>query len=237
MLPSIPGLTAAQTQRLLSLIEPTKPGYEQISGKPTWIFDTGASCRMTGNLGFLSKVEAIEPVPVELPDGVFRIAKLQGTMVLGSKLQLSKILYVPNFHCNLVSIAQLCRELKCIVTFTDELCVIQDRISRNLIGVGELRGGVYCFNETATVKVQANAVGSSNLWHRRLGHPSYPILSLLSKELDVSGSLKNHKVESAKQTWNQFDVSDSKVDDIFEIIHCDIWGSYRVPSFCGAHYF
>jgi len=41
----------------------------------------------------------------------------------------------------------------------------------------------------------------------------------------------------AKQTQNQFDISESKADDIFEIIHCDIWGSYRVPSFCGAHYF
>ena len=90
VLPSIQGLTAEQMKRLLSLIEPTKPGYEQLSGKPTWIFDTGASCHITGNLGFLSKVEAIEPVPVELPDGVFRIAKLQGTMVLRSKLQLSK---------------------------------------------------------------------------------------------------------------------------------------------------
>lgn len=129
---------------------------------------------MTGNLGFLSKVEAIEPVPVELPDGVFYVAKLQGTMMLGSKLQWSRVLYIPNFHYNLVSIAQLCRELRCIVIFTDKLCVLQDRISRNLIGVGELRGWVYCFNEAATVMVQANVVGSHNLWHSRLGHPSNP---------------------------------------------------------------
>ena len=105
VLPSIPGLTAEQMQRLLSLIEPMKPGYEQLLGKPTRIFDMGASYHMTENLSFLSKVEAIEPVPVELPDGVFCLAKLQGTMMLGSKLQLSEVLYIPHFHCNLVSIA------------------------------------------------------------------------------------------------------------------------------------
>ena len=41
----------------------------------------------------------------------------------------------------------------------------------------------------------------------------------------------------AKQTRSTFNVSDNKANDSFEIIHCDIWGSYQIPSFCGAHYF
>ena len=41
----------------------------------------------------------------------------------------------------------------------------------------------------------------------------------------------------AKQTRAQFHVSENEVEDLFEIIHCDIWGPYRVPSSCGACYF
>jgi len=240
---TLPGLTSEQLQNLLSLIEPSKSGYERLSGNATWILDTGASCQMTGNLNGLSKLELINPIPVELPDAVFRMASLQGAMSLGSKINLSKVLYIPNFHYNLISVAQLIRELRCIVIFTDELCVIQDRTSRSLIGVGELRGGVYCFNEVATGKVLANAMDAHALWHSRLGHPSNRVLSLLPKDLGISYCLGNNKVEPcdvcfrAKQTRNSFDISESKADDLFEIIHCDIWGSYKVSSFCGAHYF
>ena len=49
-----------------------------------------ASRHMMGNLNFLSKVKTIESIPIELHDGVFRVANLQGTMSLGSKTQLSK---------------------------------------------------------------------------------------------------------------------------------------------------
>ena len=27
------------------------------------------------------------------------------------------------------------------------------------------------------------------------------------------------------------------MNELFELLHCDIWGSYKIPSFYGAHYF
>lgn len=127
--------------------------------------------------------------------------------------------------------------------FTNEICVIQDYISRNLIGAGELRGGVYCFKKSTNVKVQANPVAFLVLWHSRLGHPSSQVLSMLPKGLGVSTSYSNDKENPCdvclceKQTRNQFNVSESNASNLFEIIHCDIWGSYRIPLFFGAHYF
>ena len=38
----------------------------------------------------------------------------------------------------------------------------------------------------------------------------------------------------AKQTRNHLLVSETKAS---ELIHCDIWGSYRVNASCGASYF
>jgi len=29
----------------------------------------------------------------------------------------------------------------------------------------------------------------------------------------------------------------NKAHELFDLVHCDIWGPYRVSSLCGAHYF
>jgi len=41
----------------------------------------------------------------------------------------------------------------------------------------------------------------------------------------------------AKETRLQFHASEDKAKDLFETVHCDIWGPYQVPSSCEAHYF
>lgn len=54
--------------------------------------------------------------------------------------------------CNLISVSQLTKELDCTVLFTDDCCVIQDRITKTPIGVGYMHGGVYILREAATVR-------------------------------------------------------------------------------------
>ena len=75
----------------------------------------------------------------------------------------------------------------------------------------------------------------TSLLHKRLGNPSSAVLSLLPHHLgEVSGSNK-HKADMceiclrAKQTRNKFPVSQSNAKEIFDLIHCDIWGPYRTP--------
>jgi len=41
----------------------------------------------------------------------------------------------------------------------------------------------------------------------------------------------------AKQRRAPFSLSDNRASNIFDLIHCDIWGKYHTPSTCGAHYF
>ena len=57
-------------QRMLSLVDPTRTGYEKLLGKGVWIFCTEVSRCMTGNLDFLNQVKNINPVLAELPDGM-----------------------------------------------------------------------------------------------------------------------------------------------------------------------
>jgi len=80
----------------------------------------------------------------------------------------------------------------------------------------------------ATVKVQAHSVDSHTLWHSHLDHPSNTVLSLLPKSLGASSHCENKNFGPcdvcfrAKQTRRTFNVSESKVNDLFETINYNI---------------
>ena len=69
-------------------------------------------------------------------------------------------------------------------------------------------------------------------------------MSTFFRSIGIVGDLKRHKkfdvcdvCYRAKQTRNRFPISDNKASELFELIHCDIWGPYRVKTSCGASYF
>ncbi|KAL2940785.1 Retrovirus-related Pol polyprotein from transposon TNT 1-94 [Bienertia sinuspersici] len=240
--PVIPGLNSDQVQRLLSLIT-TSPSSEQLHGKQSvWLFDSGASHHMTGALDCLFDCSDLPPHPVSLPDGVQTSAVKQGSVRLSNNFVLHNVLYVPNLKCNLISVGQLILDSNTIVTFTDKLCIVQDRNTRTPIGLGDFRDGVYHYVPvTTSISAHATTFDSVMLLHQRLGHPSSQAMSY------ISSSSRNSKIKKllnsceicprAKQTRNVFPVSDNNSTKLFELIHCDLWGAYSQASFSGSHYF
>jgi len=65
---AVPGFTADQVQCILSLIEMPRDGYEKLSSKGEWLFDTGASCHMTRTHEYLENVKNIFPMIFGLLD-------------------------------------------------------------------------------------------------------------------------------------------------------------------------
>nr|KYP43576.1 Retrovirus-related Pol polyprotein from transposon TNT 1-94 [Cajanus cajan] len=121
-------------------------------------------------------------------------------------------------------------------------CVIQDRTSRMLIGVGEQREGLYYLRRIVTAAaMKAKSETSYDLWHKRLGHASTKAINMLP----VTGFVQNKDSCNqvcdiclrAKQSRESFSISENKSMDIFQLIHCDLWGPYRTPAFNGARYF
>lgn len=159
-----------------------------------------------------------------LPNGERTLATKQGTVSFIGKLKLKHVLFVPNFECSLISVAQLLNDSNYVMHFTNKYCVIQDRISKMLIGAGEQSGGLYCLRE-AVCALKARMVDSGDIWHRRLGHPS----SSINKMLSFVGDL-NNKTDvcdicvHAKQVREKFFISNNKATTPFELIHCDLWG-------------
>ncbi|CAH9142710.1 unnamed protein product, partial [Cuscuta epithymum] len=130
----------------------------------------------------------------------------------------------------------------CLVTHFLLMIAWPDRPSRRLIGTGERRNGLYYLREEPMAQVLAvneSKNVEAELWHQRLGHASSQVVE---KVAPVSG-LKNFGnfpcdiCFRAKQTRDPFPTSLNNTRDIFEMVHCDLWGPYKTPSSCGARHF
>ena len=97
-----PGLSSEQVQKLLSLIDTPKLGYETLTGKALWMLDSGVSCHMTGDLNLIENVRDVRPIGVGLPDGKENMANKKGTVKLSKNLKLNNVLYTPDLRCNLI---------------------------------------------------------------------------------------------------------------------------------------
>ncbi|XP_019086715.1 PREDICTED: uncharacterized protein LOC109127039 [Camelina sativa] len=122
--------------------------------------------------------------------------------------------------------------------------VLLDRFTRTLIGAGEERDGVYVYRDVTAARVhKAQVVEDKTLWHRRLGHPSFQVLSFLPLVFGVGVESSTRQLSEceiyfkSKQTRAVFFDSINKASECFSLIHVDVWGPYRVPSSSGANYF
>ncbi|OIS97776.1 hypothetical protein A4A49_62491, partial [Nicotiana attenuata] len=109
-----------------------------------WILDSGASNHMTYRKSFLKNVRTLPyPFLVTLPNG-YRVKVTEiGDASLGPMLTLVRVLYVPTFKYNLISIHSLTDYLNCIVNFSKYLCMMQAPSMKWPLEIGKARSGLY----------------------------------------------------------------------------------------------
>ena len=237
------GLSDDQWKTLVHMLNERKaPSTESRSGKTSvesWIIDSGATNHMTGTCDFLADIGDMAPVLIKLPDGRFTTSTKQGRVRLGPALSLEQVFFVDGLQCHLISVSQLTQNKGCVAQVTDRLCILQDRISRMLIGVGEQENGLYFFRRMEmAAAMQRSSSLSPDVWHTRLGHPSSKVLKLFQfSDFSTFDSKKCEICIRAKQTRDIFPLSINKTIFAFELIHCDLWGPYRTTAICGSRYF
>nr|GMC82663.1 Retrovirus-related Pol polyprotein from transposon TNT 1-94 [Ipomoea batatas] len=232
-----------QWKALTGLISGTKVSDDPLNGQfdtRLWIIDTGASRHVTGDSTWMTNAKDIFHCHVGLPNGKTVVATQEGSVRLTDKITLNQVLYVPSLSCNLISVSQLNDDMQSSVHFNSYMCAIQDQ-SREMIGTGVRRDGLYYFKGTDSVQhLTVNGVTTSfDLWHQRMGHPSEKVMKLLPSVGTAARSF-NKACEvcfRAKQPREKFPLSNNRASRIFEKIHCDLWGPYRHQSSCGARYF
>ncbi|PWA61449.1 hypothetical protein CTI12_AA372770 [Artemisia annua] len=72
---------------------------------------------------------------INLPNGQTSIISQIGNAKLNNGLVLKDVLLVPDFKFSLLSVSKLAEDSNCFVTFYSQFCVIQDLVSRKVLGL------------------------------------------------------------------------------------------------------
>ena len=208
-------------------------------GNEEWFVDSGCTEHLTHRPDLLeNRKKTPHETPNIIPNGKAILVEEKGDYTLPGGVKLNGVLHVPNFNCNLLSVSRLSKDLQCAITFFPDFCVMQGLRTRNLIGAGRCKGGLY---RMGMVDGNRRALMAPiDMWHKRLGHASKEKLSGVELLKSISFNHKNNICDScakAKFVRTPFSASSIKTNDCFELIHCDIWGSYRIPSYTRANYF
>lgn len=133
---------------------------------------------------------------------------------------------------------KLIKHSNCEVQFFPTHCLILDRVTKAVKGVGKARNGLYYLDRDDMMHVVDKTVthtclnsfkteNTFELWHNRLGYAS---LSKLEHIQCVKPwiSPKHSKVfltcPMSKFTKLPFNLSESHAAVIFELVHMDMWG-------------
>lgn len=169
----------------------------QDGNDPKFYADSGATSHMTNNKGNIDK-----PIPYEGNDKIF-VGNGQGLHIthVGNaslntdygKLKLNNVLVVPKLKKNLLSVRQLIKDNKCSFEFNSDGFVVKNQANQ-VLARGLKKGNLYALEENKELTFAAirGDAANSDVWHKRLGHPSPKVLHVLIRErkIDVSQWIK-----------------------------------------------
>ncbi|KAI9178269.1 hypothetical protein LWI28_024501 [Acer negundo] len=181
---------------------------------------------------------------ITLPNHTRIPVSLAGDVQISPALILKDVLFVPAFKFNLLSVSALTFGTKLTVQFLPVHFEIQELCSQKMIGKGERVEDLYVLDAAVLNSVSSAYVNnvSAQVWYNRLGHISFKRLDILKSHLHNDTSKLNkaspcYICPLAKQRRLSFDSHNHLSQSSFDLVHCDIWGPYHVPSYNGFRYF
>ena len=81
--------------------------------------------------------------PIILPNHSQVFATDIGTISLFPRYIITNVLFIPNFHFNLLSVNKLTHQLSCAIIFSFDRYLMQDVQTKKVIGMGRLHNGLY----------------------------------------------------------------------------------------------
>ncbi|WOH06718.1 hypothetical protein DCAR_0626146 [Daucus carota subsp. sativus] len=223
----------------------------------SWIVDSGATDHMCSELSLFTNCKDVTGPAnyITIPNGKQVLVTQMGEVHIHDNLVLKDVLYVPDFKFNLVSIPKICKDLHCTVSFTDDKCFLQNNLM-SLQLLGELQGGLYYLAMPKRSTVAASTLDYSadcliakapteqdqnkiKLWHLRLGHIPISMLQHVKTIFTKPCTLHNicQICPVAKQVRKPFPHSYIKTSSVFSLLHLDIWGPYKEPTYNSCRYF
>ncbi|XP_070029778.1 uncharacterized protein [Nicotiana sylvestris] len=144
---NLQNLTKEQYNQLLSLLENFKinnAGESEHDHQCNCQLRSGATNHMTYRKSFLTNIRTLPyPFLVTLPNGhKVKVTEI-GDALLSPKLTLFRVLYVPSFKYNHISIHSLTGHHDCMVNFNKYLCLMKGPSMKRPLEIGKARNGLY----------------------------------------------------------------------------------------------
>ncbi|CAI5780530.1 Retrovirus-related Pol polyprotein from transposon TNT 1-94 [Podarcis lilfordi] len=209
----------------------------------------GASSHFCHKRDYFNEINDEEGSEIEIADGNIVKAKGAGSMSLKCNINndcientISRVLYIPELSCNLISVSTLDKK-GFQITFGNGEC----KVTKNgkVFAQAKLINGVYelDLSENQSAKVAHSSQKDEadlDLWHRRLGHRDTSVILDLQKRDLVRGlQVKQSNKAPAKCVSCITEkavkplfpcYAEQRSNKVLDIVHTDICGPMNVPS-------
>jgi Integrase core domain len=218
----------------------------------TWIVVSGANHHVTSDLNNLSSFYVYNgPDTLQIGNGFgLPISHIGSSSFIISNIsiKLTKVLYVPNFTTNLLSLSKLLLNNPSLsINFTSSICIIKDLYIKtpqlqipNVNGLYTLKlkpSPKFSIEHSPQAFVTSRL--TTSIWHARLGPTSTTIKVINTNILPCIReyfSFCNDCIQTKTHTLH-FSSSNSSTSSPLELIHSDVWGPFPIVSSHGYKYY
>lgn len=212
---------------------------------PDWTGDSGANEHMAPKKEYLHhSTPYTGNDKVTFGNGMQLPITHKGSYKLCDSITLRDVLVVPNLTKKLLSISKLTADHPVDVLFSQHYFNLQDRKTQRVLAKGRCVDGLYVLQDGPKAFVaDFSNKASFELWHLRLGHVSFDVISVLNKSgvLSVTSLLPKPSIcascQIAKGQRLPFINNDTRASFPLDLVHCDLWGPSPVTSTDGYRYY
>jgi hypothetical protein len=203
-----------------------------------WVADSDASNHTNSDEGNLTSIHpptSTDPSFIIVGNGSALWVTSVGDSALLDPFYLNNVLVTLDIIQNCLSVYRFTTNNWCSMEFDPFNLSVKDLSTQNVITRCNSSRPLYTMRLTSHLAPSSHVaaplalVASVSTWHRRIGHPGVDVLSKLSHDSSVIYSRHTHDLYHACQlgryTGLPFIRSNSRADNNFDLIHCDLWTS------------
>ncbi|GMI96773.1 hypothetical protein HRI_003346600 [Hibiscus trionum] len=212
-----------------------------------WIVDSGCSHHAIGNDTLLSDVRPhhMKKVIVTADNSLHPVTK-EGDLNDGGVF-LKDVYHVPGLRKNLAYVSQITDSGRYVLFGPNDVQILSNikHIAADVLFCGRRKESLYVLSASDEYVKKAGHNTSSTLWHARLGHVGFQLLQKISKNqlLDGIPIFKDFHYgeicpgfQYGKSHRLPFSSSKSEASVALQLVHSDLLGPTRTPSYTGFHY-